>query len=145
VNAQADWTTRYTRISTFGTGVVRTGNFRFGGTLRYGWGKDLAPQLTLPLGGAESFPGLRYAELRGDREALAMVFVVHPLLRPVSIYAQAGVAQSAVGGPAIPEGEWWVGGRVGVGVETPLGPIRFDYGRTRDAHELVTFRLGRWF
>ncbi|HTO72731.1 MAG TPA: patatin-like phospholipase family protein [Gemmatimonadales bacterium] len=144
-NAQADWTTRYTRITAAGTGMVKAGSFRIGGTVRYGWGKDLPPQLTLPLGGPEGFPGLKYAELRGDREAMALVFVDHPILRPLSLYVEGGAGQSATGGPAVPEGRWWMGGRIGVSVDSPLGPIRFDYGATRDTHDLLTFRLGHWF
>ncbi len=145
VQARADWSTRYTRISLGGAAVLKAGGFRFGTRARYGWGKDLPPQLTLPLGGAESFPGLKYAELRGDREAMALLFVIHPLLKPLSMYVEGGAGQSALGGPAIPEGKWWMGGRIGVAVETALGPIRFDYGATRDGHDLVTFRIGRWF
>lgn len=143
--AQADWSTHYSRVATAGTAMLKSGKWKFGGTVRYGWGQDLPPQLTLPLGGAEGFPGLRYAEFRGDREAMALLFVDHPILRPLSLYLEGGAGQSAVGGPAIPEGQWWVGGRVGVAVDTPLGPIRFDYGATRDGHDLLTFRLGHWF
>jgi outer membrane protein assembly factor BamA len=32
-----------------------------------------------------------------------------------------------------------------VAVDTPLGPIRLDYGVTRDWRDLLTFRLGHWF
>lgn len=144
-NAEGAWSTRYTRITVVGTALLRAGHFRFGGTARYGWGKDLPPQLTLPLGGSEGFPGMRYATLRGDREAMALAFVDHPILRPVTLYLEAGAGQSALGGPAIPVGTWWVGGRIGVAVDTPLGPIRFDYGVTRDWRDLLTFRLGHWF
>jgi hypothetical protein len=144
-NGEAAWSTLYTRISVVGTAVLRSGHFRFGGTARYGWGKSLPPQLTLPLGGSEGFPGMRYASLRGDREAMGLVFVDRPVIRPLTLYLEGGAGQSATGGPALPGGVWWVGGRIGVAVDTPLGPIRLDYGVTRDWRDLLTFRLGHWF
>ena len=144
-NAEWTWTTAYSRIVAVGTVATSAGGFQVGGSARFGWGKNLPPQLTLPLGGSEGFPGMHYAELRGDREAMALVFADHPILRPLTLYLEAAAGQSATGGEAIPMGHWWGGGRIGLAVDTPLGPIRLDYGVTRDWRDLITVRVGHWF
>ncbi|MEP6473890.1 MAG: patatin-like phospholipase family protein, partial [Gemmatimonadota bacterium] len=144
-NSEVAWTTEYTRLVAVGTLRIRAAGFRFGGSARFGWGRDLPPQLTLPLGGSEGFPGVHYGELRGDREAMALAAVEHSIVRPVTVYLQGAAGQTANGGAAVPSGRWWVGGRVGLAVDTPLGPIRVDYGVTRDWRDLVTVRVGHWF
>ncbi|MFI5209593.1 MAG: hypothetical protein ACHQ2E_04030, partial [Gemmatimonadales bacterium] len=82
---------------------------------------------------------------RGDREAMAKLALIRPIIAPVSILLEAATGQVASGGPALPGGSWWVGGRAGLQAATPLGVIRVDYGFTRDNMSLVTVRLGRWF
>lgn len=144
-SSEVAWTSAYTRIAAAGIARVTAGRFRFGAGARFGWGRDLPPQLTFPLGGSEGFPGMHYAELRGDREAMALVFIDHPLIRPVSVYAQGAAGQSGTGGDPIPMGRWWVGGRIGLAVDSPIGPIRVDYGVTRDWRDLVTVRVGHTF
>jgi hypothetical protein len=53
--------------------------------------------------------------------------------------------RTTVDGPAIPGGRWLLGIRAGVGLETSLGPVRLEYGRTRDDRDALFVRLGRWF
>jgi outer membrane translocation and assembly module TamA len=39
-----------------------------------------------------------------------------------------------------------VGGvRAGIGAETPVGPLRFEYGRATGDRDALFVRLGRWF
>jgi hypothetical protein len=48
-------------------------------------------------------------------------------------------------GPVNPRGRWLVGSRVGMGVDTPVGPIRIDYGRASEHRGTVFARVGTWF
>ena len=145
LDARFSLTGAYTRFAVDGGVAVTVRRLRMALTGRYGWGQDLPLQLTFPLGGADAFPGLHYAEERGDREAMAKLALIHPIIAPVSILLEAATGQVASGGPALPGGSWWVGGRAGLQAATPLGVIRVDYGFTRDDMSLVTVRLGRWF
>jgi predicted acylesterase/phospholipase RssA len=145
LNAQYSLTSAYSRLAVDGGVSVRVRRLKMALTARYGWGTDLPLQLTFPLGGTDAFPGLHYAEVRGDREAMAKLSLIHPIVAPVSILLEAATGQVAEGGDAVPGGAWWVGGRAGLQAATPLGVVRVDYGLTRDNQSLVTVRLGRWF
>lgn len=145
LDAQFTATGAYTRVSVGGGVMVSIKRLRVALTGRYGWGSDLPLQLTFPLGGTDAFPGLHYAEYRGDREAMAKLAITHPIIGPVSILLEAATGQVSSGGDAMPGGSWWVGGRAGLQARTPLGIVRADYGFTRDNNSLVTVRIGRWF
>jgi len=145
LNAQYSLTGAYTRLAIDGGVSAKVKQLKMALTGRYGWGTDLPLQLTFPLGGTDAFPGLHYAEVRGDREAMVKLSLVHPIVAPVSILLEGATGQVATGGGAVPGGVWWVGGRAGLEAATPLGMVRVDYGMTRDNMSLVTVRLGRWF
>lgn len=114
--------------------------------LRYGWGsRELPPHLTFGLGGFDGFPGLHIGERRGNREAYSGLTADLRLLGPVALRVEGALGQTAVDGPALPEGRWELGGRVGLGVETPVGPIRAAYGIARGGRKEFFVRLGEWF
>jgi hypothetical protein len=58
---------------------------------------------------------------------------------------ELATGRSAFGGEILGSGGWLVGARAGVGAETPVGPVRFEYGLTHGGREAVFVRLGRWF
>jgi len=122
-----------------GLGVRMTPGFRFG------WGERLPLETTFPLGGMDGFPGLNIGERRGDREALASLLFTRRLLGPVELRLSGESGQTAVGGAVIPEGRWETGGRFGLGADTPLGPIRVEYGVSRGGRNGALVRLGDWF
>jgi outer membrane translocation and assembly module TamA len=43
------------------------------------------------------------------------------------------------------DGGWTAGVRLGVGAETPVGPVRFEYGLALRGRDALFVRLGRWF
>jgi len=97
--------------------------------LRLGWGDDLPLQAGFPLGGDDGFPGLHLGERRGDREAMLGVMLSLPLKGPLLARVELAVGRTANGGSLL-GADGWVGGvRAGIGAETPLGPLRFEYGR----------------
>jgi outer membrane translocation and assembly module TamA len=144
--AQAEvlWTGRYARASLVATGTGRIGALVVRPGVRLGWGEDLPPQLTFPLGGDDGFPGLHIGELRGSREAMANLVVTHPLAAPLVLRGEVAAGRVADGGSLL-EGDVLVGLRIGLGAETPLGPVRVEYGFAEDGRRGAFVRIGRWF
>jgi hypothetical protein len=112
--------------------------------IRFGWGEHLPLQSTFPLGGEDGFPGLHIGERRGDRELLLDLLITYPFKGPFVGRVEIAGGRSALGGPAFSTDGWIAGGRVGVGAETPVGPVRFEYGASK-GRDAVFVRLGRWF
>jgi outer membrane translocation and assembly module TamA len=49
------------------------------------------------------------------------------------------------GGPLLDREHWRAGMRVGVGVETPIGPIHLETGWGSRGRKAGLVRIGRWF
>jgi predicted acylesterase/phospholipase RssA len=139
------WTSIYRRADFDGEGYARVGPIRLRPRLRLGWGQHLPLQATFPLGGEDGFPGLHIGERRGDREVLLDLLITYPLRGPFVGRLEFATGRSAVGGPFLDESGWEVGGRVGLGAETPVGPVRFEYGLADRGRGALFVRLGRWF
>ena len=138
------WAGRYRRVAVTADASARIGLLRLRPRLRFGWGEDLPLQSTFTLGGEDGFPGLHIGERRGDRELLVDLLVTYPLKGPFVARLELAAGRSGFGGPAFTTEDWLAGGRIGIGAETPVGPVRFEYGMSgnRDAFFV---RLGRWF
>ena len=136
---------RYRRVEVDARRVFAVGGVRLTPILRFGWGRDLPLQRTFPLGGVDGFPGLNIGELRGDRELSGALVVERPLFGPLSSRVSLVSGQVASGGRTVPRGRWHTGGRLGVIAATPIGPIRVEYGITRDGRNGVLVRVGEWF
>ena len=123
----------------------RAGGFNFRPYARAGWGRGLPVQYTFPLGGTEGFPGLHLGELRGDREAVAGIETTFRIGGPLVLLGEVATGRSANGG-ALLDGDGWIAGvRVGVGADTPVGPMRIEYGVASGGRDALMVRLGRWF
>lgn len=138
------WTGRHARASLQATGTARIGELMIRPGLRLGWGEDLPPQLTFALGGDDGFPGLHIGELRGSREAMGSLAVLHPIGGPVIGRVELAAGRVAESGSPL-DGAWLVGVRFGAGADTPLGPVRVEYGFTEDGRRGAMVRIGRWF
>jgi NTE family protein len=143
--AEAEWTGVYRRAAVEGAFSTRIGILRLTPRLRLGWGESLPLQLGFPLGGDDGFPGYHLGERRGDREAmLGLLFTVPirgPLLARLELAGGGTDAQS----PKFPGGGWTTGVRAGLGADTPVGPVRFEYGLALRGRDAWFVRLGRWF
>jgi predicted acylesterase/phospholipase RssA len=136
----------YTRV--FGSISYRAALSRRVGVtpwLRYGWGTELPPDRGFVLGGHDGFPGLHIGERRGNREAFGGLLVTVRAFGPIALRLQGAVGETAIDGPALPKGRWQLGGRAGLGLETPIGPIRLEYGVARGGRREFFVRLGDWF
>jgi NTE family protein len=143
-DAELTWTGVYQRAVIDAEVSVAASGFRLRPRLRLGWGEDLPVQARFPFGGDDGFPGLHLGERRGDREAMMALLLTYGLKGPFVGRVELAGGRSAVGGSFLGSDGWLAGARVGVGAETPVGPVRFEYGVT-SGRGAVFVRLGRWF
>lgn len=137
------------------------GGFRLEPRLRAGYGRDLPADETFTLGGVDGFPGLHIGERPGDNELMGSLALQRPLMGPIKLRLTGAVGRTAfhrteflTGDAAIsgfaPEGDllggagWLAGGKLGLGIDTPLGPIRLEYGLNSEHRSTVFLRVGRW-
>ncbi|MEO7136727.1 MAG: patatin-like phospholipase family protein [Gemmatimonadales bacterium] len=139
------WTGLYHRAAFDGEASIRTGALRVEPRLRLGWGERLPLQASFPLGGEDGFPGLHIGERRGDREVVISTLFTYALKGPFVGRIELAAGRSAFGGGVLASDGWLAGARVGLGAETPVGPVRFEYGLTHGGRDAVFVRLGRWF
>jgi hypothetical protein len=138
------------------------GGFRYEQLLRAGMGDRLPAQLTFPLGGEEGFPGLHLGERRGDRELYTAASLSRHFIGPLRLRITVAAGRTAFDqGPAATlapddagfvvlgdlfgDTGWLFGGRIGLGTDTPLGPIRVEYGWNDANRKSLFLRVGRWF
>lgn len=139
-------TNTYRRVEVEGRHAIGIGaGVRLTPSVRFGWGKNLPLERTFQLGGLDGFPGLNIGEIRGDRELFAQALFTRRLVGPVELRVSAASGRAVFGGPTLPYGHWLSGGRVGFGADTPIGPIRAEYGVSRGGRNGVFLRLGEWF
>jgi NTE family protein len=135
----------YRRAGFEGETYFRFGPIRLRPRIRLGWGERLPIQSTFSLGGEDGFPGLHIGERRGDREALLGLLLTYAVRGPFVGRIELATGRSARGGPVLDWDNWLAGIRAGIGAETPVGPVRFDYGVSSGGRGAVFVRLGRWF
>jgi predicted acylesterase/phospholipase RssA len=141
---------RWTGVYSFGLGELRW-PFRFGDRLgvrtlmRAGLGNELPPHLAFMLGGEDGFPGIRPAQLRGDRELSAQGQVWARVFGSLEATVDLGVGRIATGGAFVDGDDWLSGVRVGARMETPLGPLSVAHGWASDDNKAWYVRFFRWF
>jgi hypothetical protein len=145
VHASFRWTGIYHHAGFDGEASARVGPLRLRPRIRIGWGEHLPLQATFPLGGEDGFPGLHIGERRGDRELLLGLLLTYPLKGPFVGRLEFAGGRSAVGGPLLNRDGWAAGCRIGLGAETPVGPVRFEYGLADGGRDAFFVRLGSWF
>ena len=144
VRAEAIWSGVYRRAQIDAELFGRLGAVRFTPRVRLGWGEGLPVQLAFPLGGDKGFPGLHIGERRGDREAMLGLMATTGLKGPLLGRIELAGGRTASGGSLFGD-DGWVGGiRAGIGAETPVGPVRFEYGYSTEDRGAVFVRLGDW-
>jgi NTE family protein len=145
LEAEMQWTGMYRRAALEGTVAGRFGVVRVAPRVRLGWGEGLPLQLGFPLGGDDGFPGYHLGERRGDREAMVSMLFTVPLRGPLLARLELAAGGTDAGSVRFSGGGWTAGARVGVGAETPVGPVRFEYGLALRGRGALFVRLGRWF
>jgi NTE family protein len=143
--AEAVWSGMYQRVALEGTAQARLGVVRAAPRVLLGWGEGLPIQLGFPLGGDEGFPGYHLGERRGDREAVLGVLFTVPLRGPLVARLELAAGGTGADEVRFADGGWTAGARLGLGAETPVGPVRFEYGLGLRGRDALFVRLGRWF
>jgi hypothetical protein len=144
VRAEAVWSGVYRRAHLDAELFGRVGPLRLTPRVRMGWGEGLPVQLAFPLGGDDGFPGLHIGERRGDREAMMGLMVTTGIKGPLLGRVELAAGRTATGGSLFGD-DGWVGGiRAGIGADTPVGPVRFEYGYSTEDRGAVFVRLGDW-
>jgi len=144
-SAEVVWSGTFQRLEGEFDVDLRSGKLTLTPAIHAGWGAALPVPSLFSLGGNEGFPGLHIDELRGDRSLLASVQGTWPLLGQLSFRLLLAAGRSATGGPFL-DGDHWLGGlRAGVGINSPLGPARVEYGFATNGRTNLLLRLGRWF
>ena len=133
----------YRRLALEGTATSKLGVVHILPRSQLGWGDGLPLQAGFALGGDEGFPGYHIRERRGDRVAVGALLFVVPKGRART--AGAGQWMDRCESFRFPGGGWTAGVRAGVGAETPVGPVRFEYGVGLRGRNAFLVRLGRWF
>lgn len=144
-DASAEWNGEFQRVALDLTAHLGGARWQVQPRLRLGVGDALPLQALFPLGGDDGFPGLHIGERRGDREAYASTVVSYPVLGRLRARIEVATGSTALGGAALPVRSWLVGARGGLSLDTPLGPIRAEYGRNSLHRGAVLVRFGRWF
>jgi len=143
--AAGTWTDRYRQAEAEGVVTFMVGPLKIRPRARLGWGDDLPLDLQFPLGGNQGFPGLHLGERRGSREVLAGVTLSHPIVRILDGRLDFVVGRSAADGPLFASEDWLFGARLGIGADTPIGPVRVEYGITEQERDALFIRIGQWF
>jgi hypothetical protein len=74
---------------------------------------------------------------------LGLMFTA-PIKGPLLARMELAGGRTAIGGGLLGD-EGWVGGiRAGIGADTPVGPVRFEYGYSTEDRGAVFVRLGEW-
>jgi predicted acylesterase/phospholipase RssA len=145
LQAEAEWTGMYQRVAFEGSVAARLGVIRVIPRLRLGWGDGLPLQLGFPLGGDDGFPGYHLGERRGDREAMTSLLFAMPVQGPLVARLEIAGGGTDASSSRFTGGGWTAGVRAGLGAETPVGPVRFEYGVALRGRGALFVRLGRWF
>lgn len=145
VNVEGEWTARFQRMAMEAAPTLVYRRLRVRPRIRAGWGDSLPAQLSLPLGGSDGMPALHLGELRGDREVLLGLGLGLRVLGPIEIRAEGVAGRIAQGGQLLSNDNWHAGARIGLGADTPLGPMRVDYEVTEGWRDALRVRMGRSF
>jgi NTE family protein len=165
ITASVVATNRYARAAVELQFRSRVGGVTVGHLFRAGVGRDLAGWQSFVLGGDGGFPGLKLGERPGDNELMAAVTASHHFFGPLSLRLTGAFGRTAYGhtsfralddpdgqlspgyfipGDFLGRGGWILGGRIGVGSDTPLGPIRVEWGMNDLRQSELFLRIGRW-
>jgi NTE family protein len=142
---EASWTSSYSRAFLQVQLPWSTSRFGIRSLLRAGAGSDLPLQLTFPLGGAAGFPGIKPAQLRGSMELSGQAEFWYRVLGLLEAQLDLGAGSISEESDLFGAGSWLGGVRLGVGVRTPLGPVKVGYGWATGGRDALMVRVFRWF
>ena len=140
-----EWNQRYRRASGRFSLLVRTPVARLTSTIRAGATSVEAPYSAwFLLGGTEGFPGLNVRESIGTWTASYMLDAARHLYGPLNTQVTGMTGTVSRSADRAFGGTWLFGARVGIGADSPIGPIRLQYGLSTTGRRRWFARIGRW-
>jgi len=140
-----EWNQRYRRASGRFSLITSTRVARFTSTIRAGATSVEAPYSAwFLLGGTEGFPGLNVRESIGTWTASYMLDAARHLYGPLNTQVTGMTGTVSRSADRAFEGTWLFGARVGIGADSPIGPIRLQYGLSTTGRRQWFARIGRW-
>ena len=91
------------------------------------------------------FPGSTSASAAATAKRCSACCFTTPLKGPLLARVEFAGGRTAIGGSLLGEDGWVGGVRAGIGADTPVGPVRFEYGYSTEDRGAVFVRLGDWF
>ncbi|MEO8621026.1 MAG: patatin-like phospholipase family protein [bacterium] len=150
VTWDGDYNTRYDR-TLITANTIRTFKTRwtFIPSLRVGFGHNLPAHETFSLGGFTGFPGYRIYEARGTVENVWSTLLKYHVGGPISVYNESATGaiydeNSARARLTLPPEKFIEGSRLGIEIETPLGPMRVELGSNSTGRQQASFSIGSW-
>ncbi len=136
---------RYRRASGRFSLITSTRVARFTSTIRAGATSVEAPYSAwFLLGGTEGFPGLNVRESIGTWAASYMLDAARHLYGPLNTQVTGMTGTVSRSADRAFGGKWLFGARVGIGADSPIGPIRLQYGLSTTGRRQWFARIGRW-
>ena len=140
-----EWNQRYKRANARFSLLTKTPVARFTSTIRAGAaGADAPYSAWFLLGGTEGFPGLNVRESIGTWTASYMLDAARHLYGPLNTQVTAMTGTVSRNADRALGGTWQFGARVGIGADSPIGPIRLQYGLSTTGRRQWFARIGRW-
>ncbi|HMG96643.1 MAG TPA: patatin-like phospholipase family protein, partial [Gemmatimonadaceae bacterium] len=140
-----EWNQRYRRASGRFSLLTNTSVARFTSTIRAGATSVEAPYSAwFLLGGTEGFPGLNVRESIGTSTASYMLDAARHLYGPLNTQVTGMTGTVSRNADRAFGGTWLFGARVGIGADSPIGPIRLQYGLSTTGRRQWFARIGRW-
>ena len=140
-----EWNQRYKRASAHFSLLTRTPIAQFTSTIRAGATSVETPYSQwFLLGGTDGFPGLNVGESIGTWTASYMLDAARHLYGPLNTQITAMTGTVSRSADRAFGGKWLFGARVGIGADSPIGPIRLQYGLSTTGRRQWFARLGRW-
>lgn len=145
--AQAEVTSRYALGYAVARTVHTTGRLTVQPQLRLAVADDGTPSHLRPsLGDKEGFAGMRINAGLGGREAMASLDAGYALFGPLRLQVTGMAGQTwTMAGLRTFDRDVVMGLRTGLGLDTPIGPVRIQWGANTLGQRLWFVRLGRWF
>lgn len=140
-----EWNQRYSRASGRFSLITRTSLAQFTSTIRAGATSAESPYSAwFLLGGTDGFPGLNLREAIGTSEASYVLDAARHLYGPLNtqITGMTGTVSRDAGRAF--GGTWLFGARIGVGADSPIGPVRLQYGLSTNGRRQWFARIGSW-
>ena len=140
-----EWNQRYRRASGRFSLITSTHVARFTSTIRAGATSVEAPYSAwFLLGGTEGFPGLNVRESIGTWTASYMLDAARHLYGPLNTQVTGMTGTVSRSADRAFGGTWLFGARLGIGADSPIGPIRLQYGLSTTGRRQWFARIGRW-